>query len=42
MNCWKPEALFLKFLEFVRANFNRNITLKEITKELNTTGLESK
>ena len=37
---WKPEALFLKFLEFVRANFDHNITPKLVAKELNTTELK--
>ena len=34
---WKPEALFLKFLEFVRNNFEHNYTLAEIATRLNTT-----
>ena len=37
---WKPEALFLKFLEYVRANFDHNITPKLVAKELNTTELK--
>lgn len=37
---WKPEALFLKFLEYVRANFDHNITTKIAAKELNTTELK--
>src|SRR5690349_6230302 len=34
---WKPDALFLKFLETVRANFDKNYTLAEISKKLGTT-----
>ncbi|MCB9211576.1 MAG: helix-turn-helix domain-containing protein [Ignavibacteriales bacterium] len=37
---WKPEALFLKFLEFVRANFDHNISLSEIAENLKTTELK--
>jgi AraC-like DNA-binding protein len=34
---WKPDALFLKFLEFVRANFEHNYSLSQIARILNTT-----
>ncbi|MBS1640851.1 MAG: helix-turn-helix domain-containing protein [Bacteroidetes bacterium] len=34
---WKPDALFLKFLEIVRANFKKNLTLKQYASLLNTT-----
>lgn len=34
---WKPDALFLKFLELVRANFERNYSLSEIANLLGTT-----
>ncbi|WP_229239811.1 helix-turn-helix domain-containing protein [Echinicola soli] len=34
---WKPEALFLRFLEVVRNNFEQNFTLKEIALRLQTT-----
>ena len=34
---WKPDALFLKFLEAVRANFEHNYTLSQLAKMLNTT-----
>ncbi|VXB69845.1 Transcriptional regulator, AraC family [Flavobacterium sp. 9AF] len=37
---WKPEALFLRFLEFVRNHFKKNYTLKEIAKQLQTTELK--
>lgn len=37
---WKPEALFLKFLEFVRANYSHNLQLSEIAEKLNTTELK--
>lgn len=34
---WKPEALFLKFLELVRANFRHNYSLGHLAHCLNTT-----
>lgn len=34
---WKPDALFLKFLELVRANFKHNYTVAQFAKLLNTT-----
>lgn len=34
---WKPDALFLKFLEAIRANFKKNKTVREIATTLNTT-----
>lgn len=34
---WKPDALFLKFLEIVRANFAKNYSLSEIARMLSTT-----
>ncbi|MBO9619173.1 MAG: helix-turn-helix domain-containing protein [Niabella sp.] len=34
---WKPEALFLKFLEAVRANFEHNYPLSTFARLLNTT-----
>ncbi len=34
---WKPDALFLKFLELVRANFKHNYSLSQIAKMLSTT-----
>jgi AraC family transcriptional activator of pobA len=34
---WKPDALFLKFLELVRANFDKNYSLADISKKLGTT-----
>ena len=37
---WKPDALFLKFLEFVRGNFDKNYPLKIIAEKLNTTELK--
>ncbi|MBD3617079.1 MAG: helix-turn-helix domain-containing protein [Gracilimonas sp.] len=37
---WKPEALFLQFLEFVRNNFENNFSLKEIALRLQTTELK--
>jgi len=37
---WKPEALFLRFLEFVRNNFYHNYPLKEIAGKLQTTELK--
>ncbi len=37
---WKPDALFLKFLEFVRANFDNNLQLCEIANKLKTTELK--
>ena len=38
---WKPEALFLKFLEFVRNNFDKNYSLNEIAARLQTHRLPS-
>jgi AraC-like DNA-binding protein len=37
---WKPDAIFLKFLEFVRANFDKNLQLSEIAIKLKTTELK--
>lgn len=37
---WKPDSLFLQFLEFVRNNFESNLPLKEIAHRLNTTELK--
>ncbi|UOB18104.1 helix-turn-helix domain-containing protein [Abyssalbus ytuae] len=37
---WKPDALFLQFLEFVRNNFKYNYPLKEIAFQLQTTELK--
>ncbi|MBK7105086.1 MAG: helix-turn-helix domain-containing protein [Ignavibacteriae bacterium] len=37
---WKPDAIFLKFLEFVRANFDKNLQLSEIANKLKTTELK--
>lgn len=37
---WKPDALFLQFLEFVRHNFKHNYSLKEIAVSLHTTELK--
>lgn len=34
---WKPDALFLKFLELVRNNFRHNYSLSEIARILGTT-----
>jgi len=34
---WKPDALFLKFLELVRANFKHNYSLTQVAQMLNTT-----
>jgi AraC family transcriptional regulator, transcriptional activator of pobA len=34
---WKPDALFLKFLELVRDNFERNYTLADFAQMLGTT-----
>lgn len=34
---WKPDALFLKFLEAARANFKNNLTVRNIAGLLNTT-----
>ncbi|MEO6721224.1 MAG: AraC family transcriptional regulator [Ferruginibacter sp.] len=34
---WKPDALFLKFLEAIRANFKNNFTVKQIAGLINTT-----
>jgi len=37
---WKPDALFLQFLEFVRNNFEKNLSLSEISTHLHTTELK--
>lgn len=37
---WKPEALFLRFLEFVRNNFEHNYTMNEIADRFQTTELK--
>jgi YesN/AraC family two-component response regulator len=37
---WKPDALFLKFLEAVRNNFEHNYTLAEFAKMLGTTEIK--
>ena len=37
---WKPDALFLKFLEAVRTNFEHNYQLSQFAKMLNTTELK--
>ena len=37
---WKPDALFLKFLEAVRSNFVHNYSLKQFAKMLSTTELK--
>ena len=37
---WKPDALFLKFLEAVRANFEHNYPLSRFAKMLGTTELK--
>ena len=34
---WKPDALFLKFLEAIRANFKSNLTVRELASLINTT-----
>jgi AraC-like DNA-binding protein len=34
---YKPDALFLKFLEAVRANFKKNLTARQIARYLGTT-----
>ena len=34
---WKPDALFLKFLEAIRANFKNKHNVRQIAAELNTT-----
>ena len=34
---WKPDALFLKFLELVRANFKNNYSLSQLAQILGTT-----
>lgn len=34
---YKPDALFLKFLETVRGNFKKNLTVKQIAASLSTT-----
>ena len=35
---YKPDALFLKFLETIRANFKNNLSVRQIATSLNTTG----
>lgn len=37
---WKPDTLFLQFLEFVRNNFEHNFSLKEMARRLHTTELK--
>lgn len=37
---WKPDALFLRFLELVRNNFDKNYTLSQIADQLQTTELK--
>jgi len=37
---WKPDALFLKFLEAVRNNFEHNYTLRQLAEILGTTELK--
>lgn len=37
---WRPTALFLRFLEFVRNNFDRNYSLRDIAIRLQTTELK--
>jgi YesN/AraC family two-component response regulator len=37
---YKPDALFLKFLEMVRGNFKRNLTVRQIASALGTTTLK--
>jgi AraC family transcriptional regulator, transcriptional activator of pobA len=37
---WKPDALYLKFLETVRANFEHNYPLSILAEKLNTTELK--
>jgi AraC family transcriptional regulator, transcriptional activator of pobA len=37
---WKPDALFLKFLEAVRNNFEHNYTLSQFAKMLGTTEIK--
>ncbi|MEP6926732.1 MAG: AraC family transcriptional regulator, partial [Ginsengibacter sp.] len=34
---YKPDALFLKFLETIRANFKKNLSVKQISTALHTT-----
>lgn len=34
---WKPDALFLKFLEATRANFKKNLSVRQIASLLHTT-----
>lgn len=34
---WKPDALFLKFLELVRNNFEKNLTVNQLAAQLGTT-----
>jgi AraC family transcriptional regulator, transcriptional activator of pobA len=36
---WRPDALFLRFLELVRNNFSKNYSLSEIAIQLQTTVL---
>lgn len=37
---WKPEALFLRFLEAVRNNFEHNYTVPQLAKQLGTTEIK--
>ena len=37
---WKPDALFLKFLEAVRSNFEHNYSLTQFAKRLGTTEIK--
>lgn len=37
---WKPDALFLKFLEAVRSNFEHNYSLAQFAKRLGTTEIK--
>lgn len=37
---WKPDALYLKFLEIVRANFEKNYPLSRLAEKLGTTELK--
>ncbi|MFT3703060.1 MAG: AraC family ligand binding domain-containing protein [Agriterribacter sp.] len=37
---WKPDALFLKFLETVRSNFEYNYSVKQFAKMLSTTEIK--
>ncbi|HMI79279.1 MAG TPA: AraC family transcriptional regulator [Ferruginibacter sp.] len=34
---WKPDAPFLKFLETIRANFKKNLTVRQVASSLHTT-----